>query len=145
MNKEQSEYIPLRPITLAIEDKCQIVAFFVETFQRLSVASEVASLTQLWEKIDAVLTDTASKCLRIAKVVSQELQSKNVPISLLCKAHVCEKIDKVIIDVIMKYEVRLDIRNKLEKVSKTTIFPQVIKECSRVCTNCFSKTCQLRW
>ena len=32
MNKEQSEYIPLRPITLAFEDKCQIVAFFVETF-----------------------------------------------------------------------------------------------------------------
>ena len=91
MNKEQSEYIPLRPITLAFEDKCQIVAFFVETFQRLSVASEVATPTQLWEKIYAVLTDSASKCLRIAEAVSQELRSKNVPISLLCKAHVCGK------------------------------------------------------
>ena len=47
INKEQSEYIPLRPITLAFEDKCRIVVFFVETFQRPPVASEVATPTQL--------------------------------------------------------------------------------------------------
>ena len=56
-----------------------------------SVASEVATPIQLWEKIDAVLTNSASKCLKIPEAVSQKFQSKYVPISLLCKAHVCEK------------------------------------------------------
>ena len=62
----------------------------------------------------AVLTDSASKCLKIAEGVSQQL-AKNVPISLLCKAHVCEKIDTVIIEVLMNFEVKLELRSLLEK------------------------------
>ena len=66
LSKEISKckFIRLRALFFASEDRLQITNLIVETFRRLSVASITpATAKQLWEKVDAFMSDAATKNL----------------------------------------------------------------------------------
>ena len=90
----ESKMISQRPLFFAFEDRNQIVSL-VETIKRLQVAANYSSWTAacLWEKIDAPISDAASKYLNIETGMAQELASNHVPFHLLCKSHTCERFD----------------------------------------------------
>ena len=94
-NPLECRMISLCPLFFAYGDRSQIISLIVETLNRLSVAASKLNLTaaNLWEKIDAVMTDAVTKNLKIEEGVSEKLQSSHVPLHLLCKSRTCERLD----------------------------------------------------
>ena len=75
----RDEYV-LRPLFFAYEDRKQIAELLVETYSRLSVAASVdkqENITPavLWEKTDAIMTDSVSKNLKIEDLIGESLGS----------------------------------------------------------------------
>ena len=113
---QNCQMISLRPLHFAYEDRQQIVELFVESFKRLSVAiEEKASAGSLWEKVDAVMTDAASKNLLVEARVSEMLKTAYVPVHILCKSHVCEKLDECCQNVLKEIEHKIGLREILIK------------------------------
>ena len=79
----------------AYEDRSQIISLIVETLKRLSVAADKLNVTasDLWNKIDAVMTDAVTKNLKIEEGVAERLGSKHVPLHL---KNVCRLFDLTI-------------------------------------------------
>ena len=104
--------ISLRPLFFAFEDREQIVELIVETLKRLHVAADNPSLTtiDIWEKIDALMTDAVSKNLKIETGVAECLASKHVPYHLLCKSHTCERFDADNLSTMAAVEDKIDLR-----------------------------------
>ena len=73
--------ISLCPLFFAYEDREQTISLIVESLKRLSVAANKLNVTasNLWEKIDAIMTDVVSNNLRIVDGVAEALQSRHVP------------------------------------------------------------------
>eukprot|EP00111_Clytia_hemisphaerica_P017245 TCONS_00051047-protein len=74
-----SEY-RLRPLFFAFEDREQITELFLETFRRLAAAISVykqkeIQAKELWEKVDALMTDSVSKNLGIEDTIPEALGS----------------------------------------------------------------------
>jgi hypothetical protein len=83
----------------------------VETLQRLHVAADNPSLTtiDIWEKIDALMTDAVSKNLKIETGVAECLASKHVPYHLLCKSYTCERFDADNLSTMAAVEDKIDL------------------------------------
>lgn len=112
----------LRAIFFAYEDREQIVKLFVETLKRLSVASDgQLSPVDIWESIDAIMTNAASKNLEIGKGVAKLLYPDkppdewHIPKHLLCKSHVCEKLEESCTKVCKALEQKLNIKEIIVK------------------------------
>lgn len=60
-----------------------------ENFTRLGVLGN-ASATEVFTKVDAYMTDSASKNLNVGNEVAKNLESTHVPLHLLCGAHPAE-------------------------------------------------------
>ena len=103
--KADEAMITLRPLYMAYETKEQVGDILVETMNRLSAASGGSiSAKELWEKIDAIMTDAASKNLDVAKGAASKLKSQHIPKHLFCKSHTCEKLDEACINVLVQME-----------------------------------------
>ena len=94
-NPLESRMIPLPPLYFAYENREQVISLVVETLKRLSVAAHKlnTSASELWSKIDAVMTDSVRKNLKIKEGVASKLNSTHIPYHVLCKSHTCERLD----------------------------------------------------
>ena len=107
--------ISLRPLFFAYEDREQIIKLVVQTLERLSVAASKLNVTasDLWEKIDAIMTDSVSKNLKIEEGVAEALQSTHIPYHLLCKSHTCERLDCDNLTTLGQIETQIGLRDLL--------------------------------
>ena len=107
--------ISLRPLFFAYEDREQIISLIVESLKRLSVAANKLDVTasNLWEKIDAIMTDAVSKNLKIEDGVGEALPSRHVPYHILCKSHTCERRDTDNLATLSQLEARVGLREAL--------------------------------
>ena len=118
LNKDpkMSKMFTLRALTFAFEDRNQIKILIMETLSMLSTATDGAVTPKdLWEKIDAFMTDAVSKNLKVEYLVAEELQSSHIPIHILCKTHTCEKLDTCNEITLIKMEEMLKIRETIKK------------------------------
>ena len=76
---------------------------------------EKASACDLWEKVDAVMTDAASKNLHVEAGVSEMFKTEYVPAHILCKSHVCEKLDECCQNVLKEIEHKIGLQEILIK------------------------------
>ena len=82
----------------------------LETFERLSVALDgERSAQELWGFVDAFMTDSVSKNMKVEQEVSKSLQTEHVPYHLLCKSHTCEKLDESCINTLVAIEKKIEI------------------------------------
>ena len=96
--------ITLRPLFFAFEDRMEITKLVIQTLPQLLTGSNVASSAkELWERIDAFMTDAGSKNLKVE--VAKMLRLDHVLLQLLCKSHTCEKFDLTTIQTIENIEV----------------------------------------
>ena len=115
------EEFRLRPLFFAYEDRDQITELFVETFKRLSAALSILENEQiepsdLWEKIDALMTDSVSKNLGIEETIPHALGSEHHPYHLLCKSHTVEALDRSNLEVLSALE---------KKVNQQAVFKSI--------------------
>ena len=98
--KQDCKMYRLRVVFFAFEDRNQIVKLILEIFERLAAATGGnKSSKELWENIYAYMTDATSKNLKVEYEVSKQIGAKHVPIHLLCKSPICEKLDESCINV----------------------------------------------
>ena len=91
---------------------------FFETFKRLSTALSVLENLEiepavLWEKIDALMTDSVSKNLGIEDTIPEAIGSAHRPYNLLCKSHRVEAQHRSNLEVLADIE---------KKVNQQTVF-----------------------
>ena len=104
-------------IPFGYENREQIVCLIVETLNRLVVAGKKLNVTviDLWVKIDAFMTDTASKNLKVPEGVAETLNSSHVPYHILCKSHTCERMDSENLTTLSNIESRIGLRELIIK------------------------------
>ena len=112
----------LRPLFFAFEDRQQITDLFVETFFRLAMALSVYSDVNieplfLWEKVDAIMTDSVTKNLGTEETISNALGSTHQPYHLLCKSHTVEALDKSNLEVLAKIEKSVKQQEVFEQIN----------------------------
>ena len=61
------------------------------------------------------MTDAVTKSLKVEEEVSSKLQTKHIPIHLLCKSHTCEKLDASCIDALVQVESEISYADLLIK------------------------------
>jgi len=106
--------IRLRPLFFAYEDRDQITKLIVETFFRLAVTQKTTAKA-LWEKVNAFMTDAATKNLKVEMEVSKELKTNYAPLHLLCKSHTCDKFDECNVKTLSQIESKIKLREQIEK------------------------------
>ena len=114
------EYV-LRPIFFAYGDREQITELLVETYNRLAVAASVVasiviSPAALWEKTDAIMTDSVSKNVHIEDLIGEALNSDHRTLHLLCKSHTVEKLDAINLQVLSNVEKMVKQREIFESI-----------------------------
>ena len=119
MSFSNLESFRFMPLYFAYEDRENIIRYFVESYQRLSICStEVqghpVSAASLWEKTDAIMTDAVAKNLKIEDGIAQQLGSDHIPKHLLCKSHTVEALDDSNIKVLAEIEQSCKFRQNLE-------------------------------
>ena len=92
----------LQPIFFAFEDREQITNL---TFGRLIATLQVShdQILQpktLWEKVDAIMTDTVTKNTEVEETIAKALDSSHIPSYLLCKTYTVEALDKSSFEVL---------------------------------------------
>ena len=112
----------LRPIFFSHEDRENIANILVETYERLAIAASVSkkievTSTKLWENTTAFMSDSPTKNLHVPELVSERLDTKYVPLSLLCKSHCVEALDRSNLVVLAEMEKHLGMRDKLEGIN----------------------------
>ena len=109
------KFVPLRPLFFAYEDRKQIVNLICETLERLASTCDTNNITAsfLCSKIDALMTNAASKNLDIENGVAQLLCSDHTPYHLLFKSHTCERLDTDILSPLTEIENKINIRSKI--------------------------------
>ena len=110
-----TKFVPLRPLFFAYEDRKQIVNLICETLERLASTCDTNNITAsfLCSKIDALMTNAASKNLDIENGVAQLLCSDHTPYHLLFKSHTCERLDTDILSPLTEIENKINIRSKI--------------------------------
>ena len=76
---------------------------FLETYKRFAVAYNVyhnANVlpSKLWKETDAIMTDDATKNLKIEELISKAFHLNYIYIHLLCTNHTAEALDRNIKD-----------------------------------------------
>ena len=92
----------LQPIFFAFEDREQITNL---TFGRLIATLQVShdqtlQPKTLWEKVDAIMTDTITKNTEVEETIAKALDSSHIPLYLLCKTYTVEALDKSSLEVL---------------------------------------------
>ena len=106
----------LHALTFAFEDKNQIKKLVLETFARLSAALGGWVFSKdLWEQINAFMTDAVAKNLEVEFLVAEKLGSNHIPHHILCKAHTCEKLDECNELTLMKLEQKFKLCDIIER------------------------------
>ena len=114
--KDKCKMVNLRALFFAYEDREMIVKLFVETLERLSVATgRKSSPKELWENIYAIMTDAVTKNLKIEEFVAERLNSTHIPKHILCKSHTCEKLDESCINALVEVENDIKIAELVSK------------------------------
>lgn len=107
---EDCKLYPLRAILLTYETREQIADIIVESLNRLSVAGgDEKTARELWENIYAYMSDSVTKNIGVPEIVAEKLGSDHKPIHILCKSHVCEKMDECCIDTLAQIERKLNL------------------------------------
>ena len=117
-NPIECRMLSVRPLFFAFENRDQIVSLIVETFKRLSasVSDKLdVSPSQLWEKVDAIMTDAVTKNLEVEKYAADELGSSHIPYHILCKSHTCERLDSDNLTTLSNIEAKVGLRELLLK------------------------------
>ena len=123
LNFSNDDEYDLRPIFMGNEDRENIINLLEETLKRIALATSIkrgedVSAKMVWEKVTFISTDSVSKNHFIGEGVAERLQSKHVPIHVLCKSHTVEGIDRASLKVLTNYlEVPLNLRGEMEKVN----------------------------
>ena len=112
----------LRPIFFAYEDREQITELFCETFRRLAAAVSVLKnvvivASELWEKIDALMTDAVAKNLGVVSTIPAALESSHHPYHFLCKSHRVEALDRSNLEVLASIEKKVEQQQVLENIN----------------------------
>ena len=113
----ECQMISLRLLFFAYEDREQIVSLIVESLRRLSVTGNKLNVTasNIWEKIDAIMTDAITKNVKIEDGVAEALQSRHVPYHILCKSHTCERLDTDNLATLSQFEAKVGLLEALLK------------------------------
>lgn len=82
----------LRSLSMAVEDRKNIVKLFVVTLNRLAITVNTDRKV-LWEKVTALMTDSVTKNLQIENMIAATIFSNHIPLHLLCVSHTCEAFD----------------------------------------------------
>ena len=87
---------------LCFEDREQITNL---TFGRLIATLQVShdqtlQPKTLWEKVDAIMTDTITKNTEVEETIAKALDSSHIPLYLLCKTYTVEALDKSSLEVL---------------------------------------------
>ena len=111
-NGDQYSEFKLHAIYFAFENRDQIINLFVESLTRLSIIVSIAegkdiNPCQMWEQIDAVMTDAVSKNLEIEKEIPRKIGSKHQPLHLLCKSRTVEALDRSKLKLLAAIEIFL--------------------------------------
>ena len=67
--------------------------------------------------MDALLTDAASRNLKIEGMIVTSLESDHEPVHLLCKSYSVEKLDASNLNVLSQVENSINQRHKLEDIT----------------------------
>ena len=67
--------------------------------------------------MDAIMTDSVEKNLKIENIIADALDSKHIPLHLLCKSHTVEKLDATNRLVLSRIESSVKQREILEKIN----------------------------
>lgn len=102
----------LRPLSLARESREHIKELFLETLKRLSLLVE-CKMTDIWEKIDALMTDSVNKNMEVEKLVALEIGSSHVPIHLICQSHFCESADRAVSKCLVEIEETVSLKERI--------------------------------
>lgn len=115
----------MRPIMMAKENRNNIAKFFIEQLKRLAVAGNTSTIV-LWNKISALMTDSASKNLKIIPLIIEFLRDMNScydptiivnePLHLLCIVHTLECFDKKMFEELKKVKLFISIIITLTKI-----------------------------
>lgn len=74
---------------IGVENKSTIAGMIHENINRLAVLSQTTP-RKIFENVDAIMSDSASKNLNVGEVIAKEMETDHVPIHLLCGAHPAE-------------------------------------------------------
>ena len=116
---DMQRYI-LRPLFFAYEDRRQIEALIVETFERLALLvttkpeGTTVTAKSLWENVNIIMTDSVEKNLHIEEGIASSLHSVHQPYHFLCKSHLVEALDRSNIAVLGELETELKFRQAIE-------------------------------
>ena len=93
----------------ACEDREQVVLLLVKTIKRSSVAATRSDefAKKSWENLFALMTDSASKNLKIVDGISESLGSTYKLIHLLCKSYRVEKLNTCNLEVLLSFETKV--------------------------------------
>lgn len=92
-------------MTLAVETKDSIADMLVEHLERFAIILNLDSKS-VWEMINAIMSDSASKNVNVGNMVAEKLGSRHVPKELYCNTHFCLKLDEGCLKVVTKCEER---------------------------------------
>ena len=83
----------MRPLSMVVETRENITSSLVNTLKLMSIAGATDS-KELWDKISALMTDSAVKNLLIEEQIVNTLMSNHIPFHVLCVSNTCENFDK---------------------------------------------------
>ena len=107
--------------------------FLWKQYNRLSIAASITESNevtprQLWENTDSIMTDSATKNLKIEDGIAAEFNSTHNPMHLLCKSHTVEKLDSSNLEVLRKVEESVNQREVLRKVEESVNQREVLRK-----------------
>lgn len=106
----------LHPEPIAVENRETIGNLLAESLKRLALAIEGGDAKQLWENVDAIMSDSASKNWNVGEVVARILNSQHIPMMLFCNAHYTLRLDEGNLKVLLECESRLGLADMLVKI-----------------------------
>lgn len=96
---DRDEKFRLRPLYMAFENKENTAKIFVEQFKRLGFLVNVSPKI-VFERINAIMTDSVAKMIGIEDIIAEKLQSYHKPFHLLCVSHTVEGFTRAQLEVI---------------------------------------------
>lgn len=98
---DREEKYRLRPLYLAFENRANAASIFVEQFKRLGFLCNIEP-KNVYEQINAIMTDSVSKMLGIEDLIADQLRSYHKPYHLLCVSHTVEGFTRAQTEVILE-------------------------------------------